>query len=325
MWRYPKHSFPFRLKGDPVGCGYPAYELSCVNNKTILEYDPGTYYVKNISYNELSIHLIDTNFANGSCSLPSGSIDSVDELTEDFPYRPLGHLSYINSVDVKFPSYEDVMKVLQAGFNLGWLAELPYCPTYDASFSSYLHMTLKCSGSIMYGSYVSFDLFWNIPLGWAWVGSVYKGQLPDGCLIAVKMLENSRFRGTEFINEVRKIGRIRHANVLQLVGFCSEGYKQALVYEYMPNGSLAKHLSSKEGRFQSFKWEKLHEFALGISQGIEYLHKGSDVCILHLEMKAQNVLLDHNFIPKISNAGLAKFYQEDCDFVFISTLRGTAG
>ncbi|CAB4295700.1 unnamed protein product [Prunus armeniaca] len=63
------------------------------------------------------------------------------------------------------------MKVLQAGFNLGWLAELPYCPTYDAScrvnnpVSSYLHMTLKCSGSIMYGSYVSFDLFWNIPLG----------------------------------------------------------------------------------------------------------------------------------------------------------------
>lgn len=138
------------------------------------------------------------------------------------------------------------------------------------------------------------------------------------------MLENSRFRGTEFIKEVRKIGRIRHANVLQLVGFCSEGSKQALVYEYMPNGSLAKHLSSKEGRFQSFKWEKLHEFALGIAQGIEYLHKGSDVCILHLEMKPQSVLLDHNFIPKISNAGLAKFYQ-DCDFVFISTLRGTAG
>ncbi|CAB4265108.1 unnamed protein product [Prunus armeniaca] len=184
MWRYPKHSFSFRLKGDPVGCGYPAYELSCVNNKTILEYDPGTYYVKNISYNELSIHLIDTNFANGSCSLPSGSIDSVDELTEDFPYRPLGHLSYItingeghllahleqekssslisiapaDSVDVKFPSYEDVMKVLQAGFNLGWLAELPYCPTYDAS------CRVNNPGSIMYGSYVSFDLFWNIPL-----------------------------------------------------------------------------------------------------------------------------------------------------------------
>ncbi|KAL6193343.1 hypothetical protein ACLB2K_034427 [Fragaria x ananassa] len=84
-------SYPFRLKGDPVGCGDPDYELSCVNNKTILEIFPGKYYVKNISYDENVIRLVDVNFANGSsCSLPSGSVVTRKGDVKDLRFVRLG-------------------------------------------------------------------------------------------------------------------------------------------------------------------------------------------------------------------------------------------
>ncbi|KAJ0038446.1 hypothetical protein Pint_22139 [Pistacia integerrima] len=162
-------------------------------------------------------------------------------------------------------------------------------------------------------------------LGQGGFGSVYKGQLYTGFLILVKMLENSKFSVEEFINEVSTIGRIHHVNVVQLVGFCFEDSKRALVYEYMPNGSLDKHIFSKGDETQSFSWEKIHEIALGIARGIEYLHGGCDVCILHFDIKPHNILLDHNFTPKIADFGLAKFYPKENDFVTISVARGTIG
>lgn len=85
-------SYPFRLKGDLPGCGDPHYELSCENSKTILDFHSGRYYVKTISYNEHSIHVIDINFSDGSCILPSGSVKTVKEFSSDSRYN--GHLSY---------------------------------------------------------------------------------------------------------------------------------------------------------------------------------------------------------------------------------------
>ncbi|XP_031248070.1 rust resistance kinase Lr10-like, partial [Pistacia vera] len=162
-------------------------------------------------------------------------------------------------------------------------------------------------------------------LGQGGFGSIYKGILHSGSLIAVKVLENSKFSTEEFINEVSTIGRIHHINVVHLVGFCSEGSKHALVYEYMPNGSLDKHIFSKAGRSLSFSWDKLYEIALATARGIEYLHKGHDVCILHFDIKPHNILLDQNFIPKVSDFGLAKFYPKENDFVTVSATRGTIG
>ncbi|XP_044488826.1 LEAF RUST 10 DISEASE-RESISTANCE LOCUS RECEPTOR-LIKE PROTEIN KINASE-like 2.1 [Mangifera indica] len=162
-------------------------------------------------------------------------------------------------------------------------------------------------------------------LGQGGFGSVYRGQLHNGCFIAVKVLKNSKFSAEEFINEVSTIGRIHHVNIVQLLGFCSEGPNRALVYEYMPNGSLDKHIFSKGGKGKSFTWKKLHEIAIGTARGIEYLHGGCDVCILHFDIKPHNILLDHNFIPKVSDFGLAKFHPKENDFVSISVTRGTIG
>ncbi|XP_044493700.1 LEAF RUST 10 DISEASE-RESISTANCE LOCUS RECEPTOR-LIKE PROTEIN KINASE-like 2.1 [Mangifera indica] len=162
-------------------------------------------------------------------------------------------------------------------------------------------------------------------LGQGGFGSVYRGQLHNGSLIAVKMLENSKFSAEEFINEVSTIGRIHHVNIVQLVGFSSEESKRALVYEYMPNGSLDKQIFSKPGKSLSFSWEKLCEIALAIARGIEYLHRGCDVCILHFDIKPHNILLDQNFTPKVSDFGLAKFYPKENDFVSVSATKGTIG
>ncbi|XWS35007.1 hypothetical protein CRYUN_Cryun21dG0088200 [Craigia yunnanensis] len=74
-------SYPFRLQGDPVGCGDLGFQLSCQNNKTILNYRGGKYYVKGISYDERTIRIVDINLANGSCGLPYGSL-SMGEATD---------------------------------------------------------------------------------------------------------------------------------------------------------------------------------------------------------------------------------------------------
>ncbi|RWR94832.1 rust resistance kinase Lr10-like protein [Cinnamomum micranthum f. kanehirae] len=165
----------------------------------------------------------------------------------------------------------------------------------------------------------------KVKLGKGGYGAVFKGKLPNGQLVAVKMLDNSKGNGEEFINEVTTISRIYHVNVVQLVGFCLEGSRSALVYEFMPNGSLEKYIFSGDERTQRIGWEKLYQIALGVARGIEYLHRGCDMCILHFDIKPHNILLDNNFNPKISDFGLAKLFATDHSIASMSNARGTVG
>uniref|UniRef100_A0A0E0BW32 Protein kinase domain-containing protein n=1 Tax=Oryza meridionalis TaxID=40149 RepID=A0A0E0BW32_9ORYZ len=159
-------------------------------------------------------------------------------------------------------------------------------------------------------------------LGQGGYGSVYKGVLPGYVNVAVKVLGNSNCNGEEFISEVSTIGRIHHVNVVRLVGFCSEEMRRALVYEYMPRGSLDKCIFSSK---RSFSWDKLNEIALGIARGINYLRQGCDMQILHFDIKPHNILLDDNFVPKVADFGLTKLYPRDNSFVPLNALRGTIG
>ncbi|XP_078153299.1 rust resistance kinase Lr10-like [Carex rostrata] len=165
-------------------------------------------------------------------------------------------------------------------------------------------------------------------LGQGGFGCVFKGVLPGGILVAVKVLGNSSCNGDDFINEVSSLGRIHHFNVVRLVGFCSEGSKRALIYEYMLNGSLDKCIftaSSNKSGHHTFTVAKLNEITLGIARGIEYLHRGCNMQILHFDIKPNNILLDVNFTPKISDFGLAKLYPKEHSLVSISAARGTIG
>ncbi|KAE8706163.1 PR5-like receptor kinase [Hibiscus syriacus] len=161
-------------------------------------------------------------------------------------------------------------------------------------------------------------------LGEGGYGSVFKGKLRSGHHVAVKLLGKSKGNGQDFINEVASIGRIHHANVAKLVGFCVEGSKQALVYDFMPNGSLDKIIFTEENK-NALGWKKMLEIALGVARGIDYLHRGCDMQILHFDIKPHNILLDHNFNPKVSDFGLAKLYSVDESVVSLTSARGTIG
>jgi serine/threonine protein kinase len=156
-------------------------------------------------------------------------------------------------------------------------------------------------------------------------GTVYKGELPNGIPVAVKVLHRSAGGGEVFINEVATIGRIHHVHVVRLLGFCSEGGKHALVYEFMENGSLDRYIYAGRWRNRQFSMEELLVVAMGIAEGIEYLHQGCDQRILHFDIKPHNILLDHNLVPKISDFGLSKVCPKDQSYLTISAARGTMG
>ncbi|XP_017247017.2 rust resistance kinase Lr10 [Daucus carota subsp. sativus] len=164
-------------------------------------------------------------------------------------------------------------------------------------------------------------------LGEGGFGTVYKGKLRSGLVVAVKIMGKSKATGQEFINEVATIGRIHHVNVVQMIGFCFEGSKRALVFEFMPNGSLEKYIFPRDGEEEhiSLSCEKMYEISSKVAAGIDYLHRGCDMRILHFDIKPHNILLDEDFNPKISDFGLAKLYATDDSIVNLTAARGTIG
>ncbi|KAF8107373.1 hypothetical protein N665_0122s0018 [Sinapis alba] len=131
-------------------------------------------------------------------------------------------------------------------------------------------------------------------LGEGGFGTVYKGKLPDGNQdVAVKILKESKGNGEEFINEVASMSRTSHVNIVSLLGFCYEGNKRAIIYEFMPNGSLDKFISENK--------------------------------IVHFDIKPQNILMDNDLCPKISDFGLAKLCKNKESVISMLDARGTAG
>jgi serine/threonine protein kinase len=161
-------------------------------------------------------------------------------------------------------------------------------------------------------------------LGEGGYGTVYRGSLRDGCVVAVKLLQGSKGNVEEFLNEVISICRTSHVNIVSLLGFCLEGPKRALVYEYMANGSLDKYIYLESSDLV-VGWEKLQQIAVGIARGLEYLHQGCSTRIIHFDIKPQNILLNQDFCPKIADFGLAKLCHLKDSILSIAEARGTIG
>ncbi|KAM1347359.1 hypothetical protein PS2_036299 [Malus domestica] len=143
-------------------------------------------------------------------------------------------------------------------------------------------------------------------------GPVFKGQLPDGSLIAVKQLSsNSKQGNREFLNEMGMITCLQHPNLVKLHGCCIEEDQLLLVYEYMENNSLAHVLFDQENHQIKLDWPTRLKICLGIARGLAFLHEESRIKIVHRDIKATNVLLDADINPKISDFGLAKLYEEE--------------
>ncbi|PIA55095.1 hypothetical protein AQUCO_00800082v1 [Aquilegia coerulea] len=159
-------------------------------------------------------------------------------------------------------------------------------------------------------------------IGFGGYGDVYKGQFPNGVLIAVKVLQKKDVVEDTFMAEVGTIGNALHRNLVKLYGYCFEHNIKALVYEYMENGSLDKILY--ENHHSSIEWVKLYGIVIGIANGLNYLHDGLEEQIIHYDIKASNILLDKNFTAKITDFGLAKLINRDVS-VPLTRIRGTVG
>lgn len=167
--------------------------------------------------------------------------------------------------------------------------------------------------------------FFKDKLGEGGYGAVYKGKIQNGeHLVAVKILKKSEGNAEDFINEVASIGKTNHVNIVNLLGFCFEGRHRALVYDFMANGSLEKYFYGRNNH-HSLSWEELFQIAVGIARGLEYLHRGCNIRILHFDIKPNNILLDENLCPKISDFGLAKLCPQKESIISISEARGTVG
>ncbi|XP_026391000.1 L-type lectin-domain containing receptor kinase IX.1-like [Papaver somniferum] len=141
-------------------------------------------------------------------------------------------------------------------------------------------------------------------LGEGGFGGVYKGLLSDNTYVAVKRVAKGSHQGKkEYQSEVRIISRLRHRNLVQLIGWCHERSELLLVYEFMPNRSLDNHLFRGEN---VLSWEVRYKIALGIASALLYLHEEWEQCIVHRDIKSSNVMLDSNFNAKLGDFGLAR-------------------
>ncbi|KAI0511038.1 hypothetical protein KFK09_011656 [Dendrobium nobile] len=456
--------YPFHLRGDPAECGISDFELNCEGNNTILDIHQMKYYVKDISYHDSTITVVEVSLARGNCNLPDKSI-YWDVFKQPFflEFYNQRQAAFINcSIKINSPSFEivpclsknnstiyvvfeafyvqdlpinchvlctvlmtenlqvSIFDNLKQGFRLHWsplikssVDAIWYCAKrngpladdfvgnifdelwpilFEMEFLSCLYglqyshskltfyaavviilvlditltvLVLLLIGRFLFAplcvlSFLAYKLFkllihvdsierflqnqkafspsrysyneiititnnFKEKLGQGGFGSVFKGRLPDGYLVAVKMLGKSMGDGEDFINEVSTIGMIHHINVVQLVGFCVEDSYRALVYEYMANGSLEKYIFTSNKANRILDKDKLLDIALSVAKGLHYLHQGCNMRILHFDIKPHNILLDHKFTPKISDFGLAKLHPKGHSLVSISAARGTIG
>ncbi|TVU48741.1 hypothetical protein EJB05_00012, partial [Eragrostis curvula] len=164
---------------------------------------------------------------------------------------------------------------------------------------------------------------WQIGCGG--FGSVFRGELPDRTTVAVKRmngLQGTQQGRREFLTEIAVIGNVHHVNLVKLRGFCTEGARQLLVYEYMSRGSLDHSLFRSAGNL--LEWPARLRVCIRAARGLAYLHAGCDRKILHCDVKPENILLDDHGGVKIADFGLAKLMSPEQSGLF-TTMRGTRG
>ncbi|KAJ0485336.1 putative protein kinase RLK-Pelle-LRR-IX family [Helianthus annuus] len=165
-------------------------------------------------------------------------------------------------------------------------------------------------------------------LGRGGFGVVYKGQLDDGTKIAVKRMESGVISNKaldEFESEISVLSKVRHRHLVSLLGYSTEGPERILVYEYMPQGALSRHLFHwKSFKLEPLSWKRRLNIALDVARGMEYLHTLAHQSFIHRDLKSSNILLGDDFRAKVSDFGLVKL-APDGEKSVITRLAGTFG
>ncbi|XP_062205667.1 brassinosteroid LRR receptor kinase BRL2-like [Phragmites australis] len=154
-------------------------------------------------------------------------------------------------------------------------------------------------------------------------GEVFKATLKDGSCVAIKKLIHLSYQGDrEFTAEMETLGKIKHKNLVPLLGYCKIGEERLLVYEYMSHGSLE---DAVHGRALRLPWERRKRVARGAAKGLCFLHHNCIPHIIHRDMKSSNVLLDGDMEARVADFGMARLISALDTHLSVSTLAGTPG
>lgn len=163
-------------------------------------------------------------------------------------------------------------------------------------------------------------------LGEGGFGRVYSGVLDDGMKVAVKVLKrDDQQGGREFLAEVEMLSRLHHRNLVKLIGICLEERSRCLLYELIPNGSVESHLHGVDKEISPLYWNARMKIALGAARGLAYLHEDSSPRVIHRDFKSSNILLEHDFTPKVSDFGLARAALDEGNRHISTRVMGTFG
>ncbi|XP_062087305.1 L-type lectin-domain containing receptor kinase IX.1-like [Humulus lupulus] len=160
-------------------------------------------------------------------------------------------------------------------------------------------------------------------LGQGGFGGVYRGLLAESNTeVAVKRIAKGSTQGKkEYVSEVKIISRLRHRNLVQLIGWCHTKGEFLLVYEFLPNGSLDNHLF---GGKPTLTWAVRYRIAIGLASSLLYLHEEWEQCVVHRDIKSSNIMLDSNFNAKLGDFGLARLADHESGLQ-TTMLAGTMG
>ncbi|EEF46074.1 ATP binding protein, putative [Ricinus communis] len=154
---------------------------------------------------------------------------------------------------------------------------------------------------------------------------VYKGCLPDGKELAVKILKPSEDVLKEFIAEIDIITTLHHNNIISLFGFCFEHNNLLLVYDFLSRGSLEENLHGNKKDGNSFGWQGRFKVAVGVAEALDYLHSFCDQPVIHRDVKSSNILLSDDFEPQLSDFGLASWVSTSSSHMACTDVAGTFG
>ncbi|KAK4367680.1 hypothetical protein RND71_011472 [Anisodus tanguticus] len=250
-----------------------------------------------------------------------GSVSPVDPLTTSTPEQSV---PYATKNKIATVLTLIVILINVAVYYISCNSEVNSGKT-NKRISSGEHQCRQFSLDEMVRSTNNFDL--QLVIGSGGYGTVYKGDI-DGreTTVAVKRLKSGSSQGeNEFWTEIKMLSTHRHENLLSLIGYCNEGHEMLLVYDYMPRGSLAEHLYKTDTSSSSLSWQRRLKIAIGAARGLDFLHTSQNR-VIHRDVKSSNILLDENWVSKISDFGLSKMGPGNESATHVSTqVKGTFG
>ncbi|XP_052140130.1 G-type lectin S-receptor-like serine/threonine-protein kinase At2g19130 [Oryza glaberrima] len=330
------------LQGDHTSGCRRNVELQCSSNASVMGRTDGFYTMANVRLpsNAESVVVIGNDQCeqaclrscsctaysyNGSCSLWHGDLINLQDVSAISSQGSSTVLIRLAASELSGQKQKNTKNLITIAIVATSVLVLMIAALFFIFRRRMVKQTTRVEGSLIaftYRDLKSVTKNFSEKLGGGAFGLVFKGSLPDATVVAVKKLEGFRQGEKQFRAEVSTIGNIQHVNLIRLLGFCSEKSRRLLVYEYMPNGSLDKQLFDNKKHVLS--WNTRYQIALGIARGLDYLHEKCRDCIIHCDIKPENILLDGSFAPKVADFGLAKLMGRDISRV-LTTARGTVG